>query len=534
MPDRENTTNYQHPQETNLLGLHKAMQYDVLGQPTVRTKQDLGRGATSAFNEPISVPITPVIQLDGLYGLPAKNFETFAVSGGVADTTDTLMRVQSSATIGSFGVIRSTRTVRYRAGQGALARFTAAFTTGAALYTQQAGFFNVEQSIMVGYDGVDFGVLRSNGGKVHIELLTVTVGATGADDVTITLDNVAYVVPVTINDANITAAEISEWFQDPATGPVTLWVVEHCDGIVHFVRAAVGPVTGTMSFAAGSTGSTANVTTEREGVVATTNWTHADAFNIDNLDGTGPSGITIDPTQMNIYQISFHWLGVGVISYDMESPDTGETIPFHRETFANTTAQVPIDNPSLQLGYVSASIGGTGSVLTVTGGSMMGAIQGVIEHTTLPTAAFVAQAEAPSLTTNDLHHALTVHNRITFHEKLNTHELIISEISVGFSTSPAGGPVEVLLFYNFAGLPLAVNKIISLNESAAFYSDALGVLTQGANFPIHAFFASGGASQTINLEQFRITLAPNTALTVAIRSVDLISRKSVAITFIED
>ena len=37
MADRENTTSYVHPQETNLLNLHKAMEYDSAGQPVVRT-----------------------------------------------------------------------------------------------------------------------------------------------------------------------------------------------------------------------------------------------------------------------------------------------------------------------------------------------------------------------------------------------------------------------------------------------------------------------------------------------------------------
>ena len=36
MADRENTTNYSHPQETNLLNLHKAMDYNPAGQPVLR------------------------------------------------------------------------------------------------------------------------------------------------------------------------------------------------------------------------------------------------------------------------------------------------------------------------------------------------------------------------------------------------------------------------------------------------------------------------------------------------------------------
>ena len=37
MSDRPNTTSYVHPQETNLMNLHKAMEYNALGQPIVRT-----------------------------------------------------------------------------------------------------------------------------------------------------------------------------------------------------------------------------------------------------------------------------------------------------------------------------------------------------------------------------------------------------------------------------------------------------------------------------------------------------------------
>ena len=38
--ERTNTTNYVNPQETNLLNVHKAMEYNALGQPIVRTTGD--------------------------------------------------------------------------------------------------------------------------------------------------------------------------------------------------------------------------------------------------------------------------------------------------------------------------------------------------------------------------------------------------------------------------------------------------------------------------------------------------------------
>lgn len=44
---RQNTTNYQHPFDPNLLDLHRAMEYNVLGQPILRTT--LGPTASDAF-----------------------------------------------------------------------------------------------------------------------------------------------------------------------------------------------------------------------------------------------------------------------------------------------------------------------------------------------------------------------------------------------------------------------------------------------------------------------------------------------------
>lgn len=53
----QNSTNYEHPQESNLLNLHKTMEYNVLGQPVVRTT--LGPTAGDAFGRfRVSAPFT--------------------------------------------------------------------------------------------------------------------------------------------------------------------------------------------------------------------------------------------------------------------------------------------------------------------------------------------------------------------------------------------------------------------------------------------------------------------------------------------
>ena len=155
---------------------------------------DSSASSTSAFGEQVTVPITPVIQLDGLYGLLDKNFETFTGPSlvgsidGSAGVTTSLMEVATGDGYG-YGVLRSRRAVRYRPGQGAMTRFTAAFTgsvdgttnlgVGITGYTQRAGFFTQEQALQIGFDDTNgkFGILRQNGGKAQIETLTIATGA---------------------------------------------------------------------------------------------------------------------------------------------------------------------------------------------------------------------------------------------------------------------------------------------------------------------------------------------------------------------
>ena len=60
------------------------------------------------------------------------------------------------------------------------------------------------------------------------------------------------------------------------------------------------------------------------------------SWNLDVLDGSGTSGVTLDETKDNIYVIDFQWLGAGRIRYGF---DFGGQITYvHQIKFANTEA----------------------------------------------------------------------------------------------------------------------------------------------------------------------------------------------------
>jgi hypothetical protein len=79
-------------------------------------------------------------------------------------------------------------------------------------------------------------------------------------------------------------------------------------------------------------------------------------WNIDPMDGTGPSGITLDPTKAQIFVLDLQWLGVGRVRMCVNIG--GITIGVHEFKHANVLDLVYILNPNLPVRYELVSTGG--------------------------------------------------------------------------------------------------------------------------------------------------------------------------------
>lgn len=97
----------------------------------------------------------------------------------------------------------------------------------------------------------------------------------------------------------------------------------------------------------GSTSTNIFVAIRRGGVDTVINQS---AWNVDPLDGTGPSGATLSLARGNIYQVVFTWYGYGVIEFRVVLPDpttlAQEVITVHRYS---PTAQTSIIDPNQPL-----------------------------------------------------------------------------------------------------------------------------------------------------------------------------------------
>ena len=475
---------------------------------------------TTAFGEPIAVPISPVIQLDGIYGLDTRKFQTFTASTG-AVSANGVMRCETGTGAYGYGVIRSLRVLRYRPGQGALTRFTAKFSTSTAGYTQRAGFFQQEGALQIGYDGTSFGILQS-AGKASIIEFTITAAASGSETVTVTLNGTAYNVAVTSGTIAFNASQLG-------VATYTGWTTSYYDGKLRFVRQSNGPTAGSFSITSTGTLTASAVTSLQTGVTTVDTWTPQSSFNIDKLDGTGPSGMIIDPTKFNVYQIDFRWLGAGIISFALEDQETGTVIYFHRIYYVNQNTTLHMDNPTYRIGYVAADLtGGGGTNVIVEGGSMMGAIEGLITPTSYPVACYGERTT--SLSSGNYGHIVTVKNDLVDNNKITTRELIIQKISVG-ATAAASNPCTVFLYLNPT---YSVNLEWNLVRESILCSDTDGTITAVNFVPLAAFAITSGAPATIDISDLRIVIPPNNSIGMAIESSGLLQTVQGTITFIED
>lgn len=109
------------------------------------------------------------------------------------------------------------------------------------------------------------------------------------------------------------------------------------------------------------TGTTMNVAlrTNTSGTPATTYIAQSN-WNIDKMDGTGPSGIVLDLSKVQIFVIDFQWLGTGRIRYGFDV--NGIILYCHQILIANLQTNVSISIPNLPVRFEIQSLGtGTSS-----------------------------------------------------------------------------------------------------------------------------------------------------------------------------
>jgi len=486
-----------------------------------------GASGYSAFGEIINVPITPQIQLDGIYGVLPREFEVFNSGAGQSTTEGSTMVVYSGTSLGDYGVLRSRRVLRYRPGQGAMARFTAAYSTPHANTVQRAGLFALEQAITIGYEGTNFAIQIQNGGKAEIRRLEITTAPTGTQTANVQLNGVYKEVSIYSGSASNTAATIA---QSSFPG----WTVEQVGANLIFLGATVGSKSGDYSFSSTGSGTLANgsFSQSQAGVAHSANTINRADFNIDPLNGTGPSGMDLSPDKLNVYQINFRWLGAGEIRFAIENSINGDVVFFHHYHYSNRYTTPHLNNPSFKVGYIAAATGGASSNVSVRGASMMAAIEGVVVPAGTPVAV-ASDATGTSFNSDVLHHILSIRSNLIFKNKINLRATRLKHLNVAATSVK---PVLIYLLLNPTSFTGTFNwgLIGTGSDSSVVYSNASGDFTIASEVPLATFVMPPNGTIDIDLENLAISLPPNSIVSMAAISGGNITNLAASIVWLEE
>jgi len=122
----------------------------------------LNTDVLSPFGDMLTAAITPLMQLDFVYGINTQTGTSTVANSATVDTNASRLRLQTGTDAAGSAVFQSRRPIKYRPGQGVVGRFTTVFTAGAASSTQIVGIGDDVDGYFFGFNGTAFGILHRN------------------------------------------------------------------------------------------------------------------------------------------------------------------------------------------------------------------------------------------------------------------------------------------------------------------------------------------------------------------------------------
>ncbi len=457
----------------------------------------------TAFGEQSVAELTPVVQVQFPYNINTDIWE-IRDNNGASSVVSNMANLSTGAVANQSSAILTRIPVKYNPGQGALVRFTAIYTTGAANSTQYVGVGSTEDGYFFGFDGTAFGILRRQGGKPETRRLPITTPSTTNEDVTITLNSIAETTVTVTNtgDATLTANEIAAHdYSDVGAG----WEVHAMGSTVFFTSYASGSKAGTYTLA----GATAAgiFAQSLAGVSATDSTVAQTAWSDDVFDGTGPSGVTLDPTKGNVYQIRYQWLGFGLISFYIEDPSDGSYQLAHKIEYANANTVPSVDNPTLPLCVMAKNTSNTSDIV-VKVGSMAGFVEGKNSLFGLPHSLSIETGGADATETP----VMTIHSHDIYQGTLNR---VRARFTLGSVSVDGTKPVTVRVRKN-ATLTGASFSALDSNKSI-MQVDTSATAVSGGTIIFSETVAKDGAL-SIDLQKLSVDMVAPDFLTLTVET----------------
>ncbi len=484
-----------------------------------------------SFGEIMVAQLEPTAQGDFVYGINDKVFDIIGYSGGGAYQENGMAVVTSSTDPRGSGAVELRRALKYSPGQGSLFRGTAIFSEGTAGNVQLIGLGNGECGYFIGYLNQNFAILHQPTSVREIRKLTVTTPA-AEEDITVTLDGITIDVPVVGgSDTTQTAYQLSlADYTQVGDG----WNADVIGSDVYFLSARAGPYTGVYSATkAGDPPDPLGTFTQVSlGVAPSSTVILQSSWNLDKMDGTGPSRMVLDPQKGNIYQIGFQYLGQGEATFAIEDGKSGQLVPVHRIKNSNNRTTPVLRNPNVFGLVTSTNSGGTQNV-EVRSSSMATFVEG--KTIKLDPKFSYAKTFNTSNTSGFFQGLLALKiNRV--HQGKNCfgalEPLSITATNNAGSAAPKSFQIGIFVDSTITG---DVNfQEVSSTTSIVSYADLGNGQAISPNLiPIFSFGVASGQGAIIDLEKLNFSFSTGRTIIVAFKAADAISSNSLTFDWFE-
>jgi hypothetical protein len=252
------------------------------------------------------------------------------------------------------------------------------------------------------------------------------------------------------------------------------------------------------------------------------NYIPQSSWNKDKMDGTGRSGVLLDPTKGNVYKIQYQWLGFGAINFFIENNNTGGFTFVHQIKYCNLNTSTSLSNPSIPLSFSSANTtNNTNIVVKVP--SIAAFIEGNLVDTGLVNS---INNQKTGITTQT--NILTIRNNSTFGGLSNKKFVQPLSLSIA-NTSSADALFKVIFNTSLGGSPSYTD--ISTGQSCVAFDVAGTTITGGRQ--ISSYYINGNTNTQIDLSNIPQNLNNLDILTISATSLGAAIAASAAITWSE-
>lgn len=271
----------------------------------------------------------------------------------------------------------------------------------------------------------------------------------------------------------------------------------------------LGILDSVSGFAVGFKGTSFGVISRNNG---TDTFVPQSSFNVDRLDGTGPSGFLYNRLNLNVFRISYGWLGASVIKFQIMNSN-GNWILFHIIKQPNSSQNPSITNAMLPMGaQVFDPVGG--NVLTLRTASWDMSIVDV--NDTVGNRAFIVtnSLAIPLLTET---HLVTIRNQNTFQSAQNQINITFANYTIG-QTTGTGIPMIVRIYKNATVTATSFSSVNAATSVASFSTAGVYVAGTGTLYLVAPFSGlSSGKSPIIPPYIYNIVAYPGDTLTMTVQ-----------------